>query len=77
MNPFPEMLQEMQARGIAVVVGADAHEPARVADHFETALALLAECGYAHVSYFTERQRVDVPIEAARESLCSLQSADS
>jgi histidinol-phosphatase (PHP family) len=66
----------MQARGIAVVVGADAHTPDRVADNYETAFDLLAECGYTEVSYFRQRQRVDVPIKAARESLCSLSSAN-
>ena len=76
MNPFPKMLVEMHTRGIAVVIGADAHEPRRAADNFETAMDLLAECGYSQVSYFVNRQRVDVPIKAARKSLRSLESAD-
>lgn len=69
MNPFPEMLVEMNARGIPVVIGADAHEPQRVGDNFDGAIDLLARCGYSHLSFFLERQRQEVPIEKARESL--------
>ena len=69
MNPFPEMLVEMQQRGIPVVVGADAHQPERVAAGFEAALDLLAECGYTHVSIFLERQRREIPIATVRSSL--------
>jgi histidinol-phosphatase (PHP family) len=69
MNPFPEMLAEIACRKIPVVIGADAHEPGRVADRFELALDLLAECGFTHVSYFLDRVRHDVSIKAARGSL--------
>ena len=69
MNPFPEMLVEMRLRGIPVVVGADAHDPGRVADGFEVALDLLADCGYTHVSIFLERKRREIPIETVRASL--------
>ena len=69
MNPFPEMLAEIACREIPVVIGADAHEPGRVADRFELALDLLSECGFTHVSYFLNRVRHDVMIEAARGSL--------
>ncbi len=69
MNPFPEMLAEIACREIPVVIGADAHEPGRVADRFELALDLLSECGFTHVSYFLDRVRHDVSIQAARGSL--------
>ncbi len=69
MNPFPEMLVEMHARGIPVVIGSDAHEPARVADGWETAIDLLAASGYTDVSYFIDRRRHDVPLDIARHSL--------
>ncbi|HUG70064.1 MAG TPA: hypothetical protein VMM76_20100 [Pirellulaceae bacterium] len=69
MNPFPEMLVEMAARQIPVCIGADAHEPGRVADRFGEALRLLATCGYSRVSFFLERQRHDIAIEAAAASL--------
>jgi histidinol-phosphatase (PHP family) len=69
MNPFPAMLVEMRERNIPVVIGADAHEPARVGDGYGAALELLSSCGYEYVSYFLERARCDVPIVAAQESL--------
>ncbi len=69
MNPFPAMLREMRVRNIPVTIGADAHSPFRVGDGYEMALALLAECGYEHVSYFLDRKRQDVPIQLAISSL--------
>lgn len=69
MNPFPEMLAEIANREIPVVIGADAHEPSRVADRFESALDLLAESGFTHVSYFVDRARHDINIKDARDSL--------
>jgi histidinol-phosphatase (PHP family) len=69
MNPGPEILREMQQRGIPVVIGADAHKPGRVGDGFEEALKLLSEAGFEKVSYFKERKRVDVAIaDALRET---------
>ena len=69
MNPAPEILRAMRARGIAVVLGADAHVPERVAANFEDALDLLSECGYQEVSFYVNRARRDVPIAAAKASL--------
>ncbi len=69
MNPFPAMLVEMQKRNIPVTLGADAHQPGRVADGYETALELLSECGFTEVNFFLERQRQTVSIEAALASL--------
>ena len=69
MNPFPAMLKEMCQRNIPVTLGADAHEPDRVADGYETALQLLLECGFSHVSFFLERKRHDVLIHDAIASL--------
>jgi histidinol-phosphatase (PHP family) len=71
MNPFPQMLVEMRQRNIPVVLGSDAHEPGRVADDFEQAMDILAACGYTHLSYFIHRQRHEVPICLARNSLRS------
>ncbi len=71
MNPFPEMLVEMRSRNIPVTLGADAHEPGRVADGYEQALALLSRCGYTHVSIFLDRQRRDLAIDDALASLIS------
>ncbi len=69
INPSPRILEQMQARGIAVVIGADAHTPERVGEGFGQALAALADVGYRQVSYFLERRRVDVDIDTARQSL--------
>lgn len=69
MNPAPAILREMRLRGIPVVVGADAHEAARVGDRYEQAYDLLEAAGYSHVSYFLERRRQDLPIAEARASL--------
>lgn len=69
MNPFPAMLVEMCKRDIPVVIGADAHEPQRVADRFEEAMDLLTECGYRHIHFFLNRQRQRVAIDEAKASL--------
>lgn len=69
MNPFPEMLQEMRVRDIPVTIGADAHQPQRVADGYETALKLLSDCGYQHISLFLDRKRHQLSIDEALASL--------
>lgn len=69
MNPFPAMLKEMCERNIPVTLGADAHEPDRVADGYETALHLLDECGFKHVNFFLDRKRQQVLIQDALASL--------
>ena len=74
MNPAPEILRAMRSRGIRVVLGADAHVPERVGANFEDALNLLRDCGYDEVSFFVDRVRHDVGIEAAKNSLKKLTS---
>ena len=69
MNPNPAMLAMMRQREIPVVIGSDSHTPRRAGSHFETALDLLQSAGYVHVSYFSRRRRVDVPIDRIRASL--------
>ncbi len=69
MNPSPSQLALMRERGIPVVIGADAHIPERVGDGYVTALGLLESAGYQEVSFFIDRQRQSVPIQAARDSL--------
>src|SRR5437867_2201904 len=49
MNPGRSILSRMQARGIPVVIGADAHVPERVGERFGAALEMLAEVGYRRV----------------------------
>jgi histidinol-phosphatase (PHP family) len=69
MNPSPAQLVMMRERGIPVVIGADAHVPQRVGDGYVFALNLLRDSGYENVSFFIDRKRQDVPIQAALESL--------
>jgi histidinol-phosphatase (PHP family) len=69
MNPGPAMLALMRARNIPVVIGADAHRPARVADNYLGALRHLQHAGYTEVSYFLDRQRQSVAITDALASL--------
>lgn len=69
MNPGQQMLAEMSQRDIAVVIGADAHDPMRVAANFADALDHLSAAGYSHSSIFLDRQRRDIPIEQARSQL--------
>ena len=69
MNPGRPILEAMARRGIPVVVGADAHDPRRVAANFEEAFDLLQAVGYRHVSLFLNRQRYELELEAARRTL--------
>ena len=69
MNPGFAILKEMRARNIPVVLGADAHTPARVADHYGDALMILDKAGYEEVSFFLNRQRQTVPVVQAAASL--------
>ncbi len=68
MNPGRDMLALMQARGIPVVIGADAHVPQRVGDRYREALRILQEIGYTEVSFFLERERQTVAIADALAS---------
>lgn len=72
MNPGPEILREMQKRGIPVVIGADAHVPHRVGDQYPMALRLLRKAGYENVSFFLGRQRQEISIASALASLTVL-----
>lgn len=72
MNPSPAQLAMMCERGIPVVIGADAHVPLRVGDGYAEALQRLRTAGYHEVSYFIDRQRQTVPIDAALESISDI-----
>jgi len=69
MNPGNEMLRMMAERKIPVVLGSDSHRAARVGEHFVTALNNLTESGYEKVSYFLNRQRIDLKISDVLASL--------
>lgn len=69
MNPGLEMLRMMADRKIPIVVGSDSHRAVRVGEHFVTALNHLTEAGYEKVSYFLNRQRIDLKISDVLASL--------
>ncbi len=69
MNPGAHQLRLMRDRGIAVVLGADAHRPGRVADAFGPALMMLEAAGYSEVNITLNRRRHTVPIGEALKSL--------
>lgn len=69
MNPGDEMLSMMAERKIPVVIGSDAHRSVRVGEQFVTALNKLTEAGYEKVSYFLNRQRIDLKISDVLASL--------
>ena len=69
MNPSPSQLLLMRERCIPVVIGADAHVPQRVGDGYARALHLLLAAGYTDVSFFIDRQRQDISIQVALDSL--------
>ena len=69
--PGPRILYEMAQRRIPVTLGADAHQPERVGENFDQALALLDAAGYRQVSFFRNRERFEVPLLAARATLAT------
>ncbi len=69
MNPGERMLKMMQSVNIPVVVNSDSHKPERVGADFDMAFDLLEKVGFTDVSYFNNRERVDVLISDARQSM--------
>jgi histidinol-phosphatase (PHP family) len=69
INPGPRILAMIRARGIPIVIGADAHRPERVGDGYAAALDQLATLGFREVSFFLERKRQTVSIASALDSL--------
>ena len=69
MNPGPEFLTMMKERDIPVVLGSDAHQPARVADRFSMALEMLEAAGYDKINSFEARQRQEMTIADAKSQL--------
>jgi len=70
--PNKPMLSEMLKRNIPVVLGADAHDPGRVAADFENALDILSCVGYTHINIFLDRQRREIPISQVRNQLLKI-----
>jgi histidinol-phosphatase (PHP family) len=69
MNPGPVILKEIHARGIPVVIGADAHAPVRAGDLFPDALRTLKDIGFKSVNIFLNRKRQEIPIAQALASV--------
>ena len=71
MNPSPKILREMRRRGIPVIVASDAHNPLHVARWWPEAYTLLEETGYENIAMVIGRQRQEIPILRARQSLAT------
>ncbi|MEM8781874.1 MAG: histidinol-phosphatase [Planctomycetota bacterium] len=70
-NPGSAMLRAMRQRDIGVTVGADAHQPWRVADLFEEAYDTLRDAGYTDACLFAGRERYTIGLDEAHASLKS------
>jgi len=63
--PSIDILKACRARGIAVTISADAHEPDHLLRDFPRAVQRLQNAGYEHVARFANRRLSFEPIEAA------------
>lgn len=62
--PSRELLALYRSRGGALIsLGSDAHAPSRVAQHFDTAAALLLDCGFRQLAVPTAHGVLTFPIE--------------
>lgn len=55
--PSPLILTMLNARGVPVTLGSDAHAPEQVGRHFDRAAELLVSTGYDRIAVFDGRQR--------------------
>jgi histidinol-phosphatase (PHP family) len=74
-NPNSTMLGLMRERGIPVVLGADAHQPERVAEGYEDAMQELQNAGYSEINFFLDRKRQTIAINDALASLKPLEES--
>lgn len=63
MFPKRRMLEYAFELGIPVTVGSDAHQPERLSQYLDQAVALLKEVGYRELATFSGRQRTMIPID--------------
>jgi histidinol-phosphatase (PHP family) len=63
--PSIDILKACRARGIAVTISADAHEPDHLLRDFPRAAQRLQNAGYEHIARFAKRRLTFEPIEAA------------
>ena len=60
--PSPWLLERARARGVPLVINADAHRPEHVAADFDRAEATARAAGYAEVVRFERRKRTSVSL---------------
>ncbi|MCL4543007.1 MAG: histidinol-phosphatase HisJ family protein [Chloroflexi bacterium] len=60
--PSLDLLRRARARGIPLLISADAHEPGAVAQHFERARLLAQQAGYTEFVRFVQRKRSTYPV---------------
>jgi histidinol-phosphatase (PHP family) len=63
MFPKRRMLEYAFELGIPVTIGSDAHQPERLSQYLDQAVALLKEIGYRELATFRGRQRTMIPID--------------
>ncbi len=74
MNPGGFLLKEMKKHNIPVTLGADAHRPDRVGDHFKEALEQLKGIGFQTINIYHHRKPIKLLITSALESLHEYQA---
>ena len=57
------IIKKCYKAGVSMTLGSDAHQPDDVGRHFDRAFLLLRSAGYTHLATFTDRHRIDIPIE--------------
>ncbi len=63
ITPAPEILRwYREMGGERVTLGSDAHQPERIAQDFDTAMAALREVGIRYVTQFQKRQATLIPL---------------
>ncbi|MFR7992070.1 MAG: histidinol-phosphatase HisJ family protein [Lachnospiraceae bacterium] len=63
-NPCAEIIRRyIELGGETFTIGADAHEPSCVGDHFAELKELLIQCGVRYIAKFKNRQAAYFPIE--------------
>lgn len=64
LYPEDAFLREAYSRGVPISLGSDAHEPTRVGEHFDQAVALARGVGYDRFVTFQARSRDTLPLPA-------------
>lgn len=62
MYPAVDVLREIRARHIPIVLSSDAHDPSEVGHAFDQALELLMDLEFLHLASFEQRRSRPIPI---------------